>query len=145
MTNHGRTIFDLNSFLPPTVRDWNNLPPEIAQYDSVALFKYNLNRYHTHFPYYFYSGINADFLHTRLRTQCSALSHDLFGKNILDTSLCRFGSVENMHHFFFKCHFYNIISNDLLHEVFLILLFYGNQNLTNDLNPKYLNQSIHTY
>ena len=56
MTIVGRTHSYLSSFLPSTVRDWNNLPPEIAQSDSVASFKYNLNRDQTHVPKYFYSG-----------------------------------------------------------------------------------------
>ena len=30
MTIQGRTNSYLSSFLPSTVRDWNNLPPEIA-------------------------------------------------------------------------------------------------------------------
>ena len=55
MTIVGRTHSYLSSFLPSTVRDWNNLPPEIAQSDSVASFKYNLNRDQTHVPKYFYS------------------------------------------------------------------------------------------
>ena len=78
MTIRGRTNSYLSSFLPSTVRDWNNLPPEIAQSDSVASFKYNLNRDRTHVPKYFYSGNrHVQVLHTCLRTQCSALYHDL--------------------------------------------------------------------
>ena len=151
MTIRGRTNSYLSSFLPSTVRDWNNLPPEIAQSDSVASFKYNLNRDRTHVPKYLYSGNrHVQVLHTRLRTQCSALNHDLFKKNISDTPLCRCGSIENTHHFFFKCPFYNIVRNDLLHkvstlhEVSLKLLLYGNQNLSNDLNTRIF-ESVHKY
>ena len=89
-------------------------------------------------------------LHTRLRTQCSALNHDLLKKNISDTPLCRCGSIENTHHFFFKCPFYNIVRNDLLHEVSTLhdvslkLLLYGNPNLSNDLNTRVF-ESVHKY
>ena len=55
MTIQGRIRSYLSSLLQSTVRDWNNLPPEIAQSDSVALFKYNLNRDQTHVPKYFHS------------------------------------------------------------------------------------------
>ena len=151
MTIRGRTNSYLSSFLPSTVRDWNNLPPEIAQSDSVASFKYNLNRDRTHVPKYFYSGNrHVQVLHTRLRTQCSALNNDLFKKNISDTPLCRCGSIENTHHFFFKCPFYNIVRNDLLHEVSTLhdvslkLLLYGNPNLSNDLNTRVF-ESVHKY
>ena len=76
----------LNLFLPSTVRYWNNLFPEIVQSDSVASFKYTLNRDRTHIPKYFYSGNrHAQVFHACLRTQCSALHHDLFKKNIPDT------------------------------------------------------------
>ena len=58
MTLQGRTnyMYDLSSFLSSTVSDWNNLPPKIAQSDSVASFKYNLNRERANVPKYFYSG-----------------------------------------------------------------------------------------
>ena len=152
MTIRGRTNSYLSSFLPSTVRDWNwDLPPEIAQSDSVASFKYNLNRDRSHDPKHFYSSNrHVQALHTRLRTQCSTLNHDLFKKNISDTPLCRCGSIENTHHFFFKCPFYNIVRNDLLHkvstllEVPLKLLLYGNPNLSNDLNTRIF-ESVHKY
>ena len=115
MTIRGRTNSYLSSFLSSTVRDWNNLPPEIAQSDSVASFKYNLNRDRTHVPKYIYSGNrHVQVLHTRLRSQCSAPYHDLFKKNISDNPLCRCGSIENTHHFFFKCPFYNIVPSTIL-------------------------------
>ena len=147
MTIRGRTNSYLSSLLPSTVRDWNDLPPEIAQSDSVASFRYNLIRDRTHVPKYFYSG-NRHVLYTRLRTQCSAFNHDLFKKNISDTPLC--GSVEYTHHLFFKCPFYNIVRNDLLqevstlHEVSLKLLLYGNGKLSNDLNTRIF-ESVHKY
>ena len=87
---------------------------------------------------------------TLLRTQCSALKHDLFKKNISDSLLCRCGSVENTHHFFFKCPFYNIVRNDLLrevsnlHEVSLKLLLYGDPNLSNDSNTRIF-ESVYKY
>ena len=145
----GRTNSYLSSFLPSTVRNWNNLPPEIAQSDSVASFKYNLNRGRTHVQKCFYSGNRHEqVLHTRLRTHCSALNHDLFKKNISDTPLCRCGSVDNTLHFFFKCPFYTIVRNDLLHEVSTLhevslkLLLYGNRYLPNDIR---IFGSVHRY
>ena len=42
-------------------------------------------------------------LHTRLQTGCSALSYDLYSKNIIDSPLCncRCGDIENADHLFF--------------------------------------------
>ena len=108
MTIQGRIKSYLSSFVPPTVRDWNNVTPDTAQSDSVTSFKYILNRDRSHVPKYFYSGNRhvqvIRLIPTRLRTQCSALNHDLF-KNTSDTPLCSLGSVENTHHFFLKCPF----------------------------------------
>ena len=115
----------------------------IAQSDSVASFEYDLNRDRTHVQKYFYRGTRqVQVFQTRLRSQCCALNHDLFKNNISDTPLCSCGSVENTHHFFFKCPFYNNVINDLLHEVSALheaslkLLLYGNPNLPNDLKTK---------
>ena len=88
------------SFLPSTVREWNNLPSDITQTESVAAFKHNLNRENL---VHFYTGKrHAQILHTRLRTKCSALNYYLFLKNITDSPLCRCGDIENTYHFFFK-------------------------------------------
>lgn len=43
-TIHARTNLFFNSFLPSTIRAWNNLPEDIKQADSVASFKALLNR-----------------------------------------------------------------------------------------------------
>ena len=81
MTIQGRTNIYLSSFLQSTVRDWNNLPPAIAQSDSVSSFKYNLSKDCAHVSKYFYSGkSHVQVLHTRLRTQCSALKYGVFEK-----------------------------------------------------------------
>ena len=58
--------------------------------------------------------------------------------------------IENIHHFSFKCPFYNIVRNDILHEVSTLhevslkLLLYGNPNLSNDLNTRIF-ESVHRY
>ena len=141
----------LSSFLPSTVRDWNKLPPEIAQSDSFALFKYNLNRDRTHVFKYFYSGNrHKQVIHIRLRTQCSALNHDLFKKNISNTQLCRCGSVENK-----IASFSNAPSTILLEMIFytkcqinmkFLLTFYSMviRIIQMTQTQGYLNQSINT-
>ena len=102
-TIHSRTTLYFNSFLPSTIKDWNNLTPEVRQIDSVNTFKQFLNRERERIPKYFYSGSRrGQMLHTRLRTHCSGLSDHLFLKNIVESPLCQWGRIENAYHYFFK-------------------------------------------
>ena len=70
-------------------------------------------------------------MHTRIRTNCSALNSDLFIKNIVDSASCTCGSIENAYHFFFMCDRYTNQRNDLFHDlnflpnINLNLLLYG--------------------
>ena len=36
---HARTALFHNSFIPATVRDWNNLPLQVRQSESLSIFK----------------------------------------------------------------------------------------------------------
>ena len=90
------------SFLPSTARALNNLPPEAKQTDTLNSFKHLLNRDKSYVPKYYYCGKRQlQILHTRLRTNCSSLNNDVYLKNITDSPLWRFGSIENTYHFFF--------------------------------------------
>ena len=94
-TIDSRTSQYFNSFLPSAVREWNNLPLETRSSDSVNSLKRSLNRGAIVVSKYYYSG-NRKFqiLHTRLRTNCSSLSNDLFLENISESPLCHCGNVE---------------------------------------------------
>ena len=82
-TIHARTNQQYNSFLLSKIRDWNNLTLDVRNSDSLYRFKRNLNNNDRFVPKYFYSGIRKlQILHTRLRTGCSSLNHDLFVKHI---------------------------------------------------------------
>lgn len=117
-TINARTAQYANSFLPSTVRDWNNLPAEAAQSDSLTTFKNYLNRDRLPVPKYFYTGTRqSQILHTRLRTNCSSLNNDLFFKNITDSPLCRCGNIETTQHFFFQCRYYHEQRAELLDSV----------------------------
>ena len=100
-----RTSQYYQSFLPSTVRSWNDLPVEAHLYNTLNSFKHFLNKETARVPQHFYTGSRkAQILHTRLRTKCSSLNLDLFMKNITDSPLCSCGSVEDAQHFFFHCH-----------------------------------------
>ena len=125
------------------MREWNNLPSDVTQSESIAAFKHNLNRENLVVPKHFYTGKrHAQILHTRLRTKCSALNYDLFLKNITDSPLCRCGGIENTYHFFFQCPQYRNSRTELFEtvsqykEISLDLLLFGDISLSYDTNKK---------
>ena len=115
-----RSNYYYNSFLPSTIRDWNSLPLDTRNSESLASFKRKLNSSFTRtfVPKYYYTGNRKlQILHTRLRTNCSSLNHDLFLKNITDSPLCRCGGIENVEHFFMSCPLYLNQRADLITSI----------------------------
>ena len=140
-----------NSFLPSTIRAWNNLPQEAQQMGSVNSFKFYLKKENTPVPKYFYTGNRkVQILHTRLRTNCSSLNLDLFIKNVSDSPMCSCGSVEDTQHYFFHCVNFRQQRTELINEISryynpsLKLLLYGDQTLSFETNV-YIFQAVHKY
>ena len=74
-TIHSRTTQYFNSFLPSTIREWNTLPLDVRNCDSINSFKRKLNSDINVVPKYFYTGNRkAQVLHVRIRTKCSSLN-----------------------------------------------------------------------
>ena len=124
-TINARTALYFNSFLPSVIREWNTLSENDKYVDSVDSFKRQISRNKTAVPKYFFTGSRKlQILHTRLRTGCSSLNHDLFVKSISDTPLCscRSGDVENAEHFFLPCNFYRDHRIELFRIVFNIVM-----------------------
>ena len=140
-----------NSFLPSTIRDWNNLPVEAKQANTLSSFKYFLKKEKKQVPKYYYHGNRkSQILHTRLRTGCSSLNLDLFLKNITDTPLCNCGSIENAQHYFFHCRFFQQQRTLLLNEIriygtpTLDILLYGDPSLSHEINQTIFHH-VHRY
>ena len=135
-----RTNLYYQSFLPTTIRSWNNLPIEIKQADTVNFFKNHLIKKQPVPKYYYVGNRRAQILHTRLRTNCSSLNIDLFNKNISDSPLCSCGSIEDAQHFFFHCRHYTVQRNALLNAVSTYIvpslkcILYGDPSLSLELN-----------
>ena len=49
-----RTSQYFSSFLPPTIREWNNLPEEQRNPPTIASFKHQLNQPNSFVPKYYY-------------------------------------------------------------------------------------------
>ena len=114
-----RTKYHFNSFLPSTLRQWNQLDQHIKESLSLQAFKYKLNMQHKT-PSIYFNTIQTlrlgQILHTRLRLECSSLNHHLFKKKLTDCPLCSCGAPETTFHLL-SCVNYN----DLRHYISLPL------------------------
>ena len=140
-----------NSFLPSTLRQWNSLPVEVRQLNTLSSFKTFLKKDLQSVPTYYYCGSRkAQILHARLRTGCSSLNMDLFHKNITESPLCRCGSIEDTQHYFFHCRLYQGPRNTLLNACTtyqnpsLSLLLFGSSTLSLEANIAIL-EHVHKY
>ena len=94
-----RTQLYYRSFLPSSIRAWNDLALEVRQSSSIQTFKYQLNKNLKRPPKCYYVGNRlSQIRHTRLRTDCSALNYHLFSKNIVDSPHSACGAVETTKH-----------------------------------------------
>ena len=74
-----------NSFLPSTLRQWNSLPVEGRQLNTLSSFKTFLKKDLQSVPTYYYCGSRkAQILHARLSTGCSSLNMPSFTKILLN-------------------------------------------------------------
>ena len=113
-----RTQLYYRSFLPSSIRAWNDLSLEVRQSNSIQSFKYQLNKNLKKPPTYYYIGNRLSQIpYTRLSTDCSSLNHHLFSKNIVDSPHCACGAVETTKHNFFECQRYNEIRTTMLNEL----------------------------
>ena len=94
-----------NSFVPSSVRLWNNLDTGISIRNSptISTFKNRIKTLCIKAPEYYGEGPRKlNILHTRLRYQCSSLNADLKRINVINDSKCTCGSpYEDAYHFFY--------------------------------------------
>ena len=145
-----RTQLYFNSFLPSTIRDWNELDTEIRSSPSLNIFKSRLMK-KTKIPKYYIDGNRFEQVQlTRIRTNCSALKDDLFQKDIVESPLCSCGQVENSFHFFFQCPNFTHLRRSFLKDVSNLCaptlqnILYGNQFLTDSASTKLLS-TVHKF
>ena len=134
-----------NSFLPSTIRAWNDLSDDIKAAPSVASFKHQLNKDLRKPPTFFNSGTRrGQILHARLRMDCSSLNAHLHKKNIVPSPSCSCGAYESVYHFFFKCPNYTDIRNTILPNNLNNLntndLLYGIPTATDNENDELFSQ-----
>lgn len=146
-----RTQLYHNSFLPSSIRLWNEASLDIRESTSVSSLKSNISKNKTRPPEYYHSGNRTlQIQHTRLRTNCSILKHHLFSKNIIDDPYCICGAVETTKHFFLECHRYNDQRTVLLNRLSsfctpnLKFILFGDKKLDNQTNTQIF-LAVHKY
>ena len=102
-----RTDLCQRSFLPSSIREWNNLSNDVKNAHSLSIFKKNLNSDLRKPPCYYLTGKRlGQIYHTRLRLNCSSLRYTLFRKNIISDPSCECGDIESVDHYLLKCNKY---------------------------------------
>ena len=131
------------SFLPSTTRLFNALSDDIKNSPSLTVFKTRLNRNTIKPPAYFYTGSRlGQIYHARLRLKCSSLHQHLFLKKVIDDPLCECVAVENNQHFFFHCHRYRNLRQELFNKISAFCLptidviLYGDTDMSVDDNKE---------
>ena len=136
-----RTELYYKSFLPSSVRLWNDLSSEIREAPSFTSFKYQINKNLKKPPRHFSVGDRyAQILHTRLRTSCSSLNQHLCSKNIVNDPHCQCGAIETTKHYLFECQRYRQIREEMINVISryctpsLKCLLYGDEHLSFNCN-----------
>ena len=132
-----RTTRYFNSFLPSSVRLWNDLPDDIKESPSLSLFKLKLSKllfFRHEIPNYFaYGDRFSSIIHTQLRLGQSGLNSHLFEKNIVPSAACSCNFPnENICHFFLYCPLYESHRRKFLRSVASVLAPGAHPNLLVD-------------
>ena len=142
-TIHARSQIHFNSFLPSVIRDWNSLPMDTRNANSLKSFKYKLNTDIRLPPVYFNNGIrHGQIYHSRLRTGCSSLNSHLYAKHLIDSPSCICGEVEDTNHYLLQCDRYADLRRDMLNTITTFCtptfntLIWGNSELSLESNKE---------
>ena len=146
-----RTQLYYKSFLPSSIRNWNELPLNIRNSSSLTSFKRQLNKDNIKVPIYYSSGNRQlQIYHTRLRTNCSSLNQHLYSKNIIADPSCACGGVESTKHFLLQCPHFNQARIEMLNTLSTVcipslnVLLYGDNNLDTHYN-KLIFETVQKY
>ena len=142
------SAFD-SSFLPSTIKKWNELPEDIRAVKSVEHFKERITPKRSKVPEILYFGERKpQILQARMRLRCSNLNEDLHSVNLAESPMCRCGEeIEDAEHFLMDCALYREerrnLEVDLRHYDTEELLM-GNPHLTQKQNEKMFSQ-VHKF
>ena len=132
-----------SSFIPSASNNWNNLPSNIKDSDTLASFKnsvYTKKKIkHKYFLEYGPRKVNQ--IHCQLRNQASSLNYDLYRVNLTNRMSCDCGAAaENSIHFLLRCPLFHNQRTTMLRELSWYnnitnnTLLNGDPNLDSDQN-----------
>lgn len=102
----------MNSFLPSTIKLWNELPLQIRILPTVSSFKKAIKTYSLESQTNFMTldTEKANIIHCQIRNNARNLNADLFNHFLCENSICDMcGYVsENAYHYFFVCPHYDV-------------------------------------
>ncbi len=118
-----RKVKVYNSFVPKTVREWNNL--EAYRYaPSLSSFKagYKKGMLRSPNPLHMFELGNANIYLTRMRLGLSHLKSHLFTYNLIDSPLCGCGlEPETVDHYILRCPVFGLARIEMYHRMIDIL------------------------
>jgi hypothetical protein len=141
------------SFLPSTIKDWNNLPIKTKEAKSINAFKHAITKTKDKPPPLYYMGCRwTNAQHARLRIGCSALKFDLYDqlKVIPDPTCACKGGIENAIHYMYDCQIYASQRQKMMDNLYNIskfnigTLLYGDKKLSAETNTDIF-KCVHTF
>lgn len=133
------------SFIPDTIKHWNNLDTDTRSSNTISTFKRKISFQGECAPKFYSSGCRKlNMLHTRLRYRCSSLNADLKRINLIPSPQCICSyAIEDVEHYLLNCPLFDIsrnafkhkLANDLnLTELSVDLLLFGSEALSYNEN-----------
>jgi hypothetical protein len=146
-----RTQQYYKSFIPTSIRLWNDISQDDRDSPSLGSFKHKLAMVNPKRPPYFHQGKRRfNIIHCQLRNCASNLQSHLKKDHLTDCDLCVCGqSAETNYHFFFECGNFTaqraILTNKLdRFGLSLDLLLYGSLELSY-IDNGYILGAVHSY
>ncbi len=141
-----RTSAFEHSFIPQSVKDWNQLEDSTKLSGNTENFMTALNEHLTKPPLWYLEGDrNTNILHARLCMLCSPLNDHLFSFiHVIDDPSCSCGCPrENNKHYLLECQLYRVERDHMFQELrkldfkpLLNNLLYGDSGVSDETNKK---------
>ena len=110
-----------DSFIPSTIRQWNNLDESVRNLDSISKFKSAIRRESHLQPipkYLMYGPRKLNITLTQLRHSASFLNDDLYKVNIVNNATCSCGAPrETVYHYLLECNKYSNTRAEMLNSL----------------------------
>jgi len=137
------------SFIPSTIRLWNQLQDEVREIETAKSFKVRLKLElftNKRIPLYSFGVGGGQIYHARMRMDLSALNEQIHSYNLIDNGNCEHCRIpEDVHHYLLDCPRYNLQRQNMMTELQNIptldpnnisgrTLMYGTEVEDDDLN-----------